>query len=86
MLEEGWARDLVDAELLVMHFLLPTFSVAEEQAEDHALRCHQTSQCSEGSNLQQLVQLEEVAVGPLQLSLSSLHRQQQQLYFVPDSF
>lgn len=50
--EEGWARDLEGAELLVMHFLPPTFWVAEEQVADHASKFHRTNQYFEGSKLQ----------------------------------
>jgi hypothetical protein len=86
VLEEGWAKDSAGAGSLVMRCLLPTSLVVVEQAEDHASRRHPMSQCSEGSKSRHWVQLEEVAVEPLQPSLSSLHRQQQQLCFVRDSF
>jgi hypothetical protein len=69
-----------------MRCLLLTSLVAEEQVEDHVSRRHPMSQCFEDSKSRHWVQLEEVAVEPLQPSLSSLHRQQQQLCFVRDSF
>jgi hypothetical protein len=72
--------------LLATHCLLPTSLVVEEQAEDHASRRHPMNQCSEGSKSQHWAQLEEVVAAPSQPSLSSLHRQQQQLCFAPDSF
>jgi hypothetical protein len=79
-------KDSVDAGSLVMHSLLPTFLVVEEQEEDHASRRHPMNQYSEGSKSRHWVQLEEVAVEPLQPSPSSLHRQQQLLCFAPNSF
>lgn len=58
--------------LQVMHFLPPTSSVAEEQEEGHASRCHLRNQCF--ADLRMLWQhLEEVAVEPLRPSLASLH-------------
>jgi hypothetical protein len=79
-------KDSAGAESLAMHCQLPTSLVVVEQAEDHVLRRHPMNQCSEGSKSRHWGQLEEVAVEPSQPSLSSLHRQQQQLCFVRDSF
>jgi hypothetical protein len=85
-LEEDWVKDSEGAEQQVLHFLLQTFLVVEEQEADHASMRHLMNQCSEGSESQHLVQQEVVVVGLLQLFLSFLRLQQQPPCFAPDSF
>jgi hypothetical protein len=52
VLGEGWATGWEVVELTAMRFLLPTFWVVEEQAEDHASRYHLRNRCSAGSKSQ----------------------------------